>query len=435
MTARVLDAPGLPPADGAALDRRLGRQVVGVVPSVESVNGMATLKGLGVAGVPCYALLEDMEAPGASSRYATERLAQPNPHHEPEAFLDTLSALARTLEARGQIGVLVPANDAVVKALSERPRDFGPALVIHLPEAHVVAAALDKKQQVLAARECDVPAPGTYFDTDLATLKLDLERGAIGFPLLIKGSGVVTWKTRKKFRSVPLQTMAELDEKTSEARSEQVDFVIQEIIPGDDDTLYTFGSYRTRAGHLAGTFTGRKLRQRPRGFGTCRVGESGYNPELVAVGRRFLDQLGYFGISQVEFKWDARDRKYKLMEINPRSWSWIGLSIQLGINLPFMQLCDALGQPVPEQHLSADSPRGLWINYFEDFRWSMFRPPREVPFLHRFRGYPVVCEPHFAENDPGPGRAYYAKEIRAMAGGILRRLNPRRIAGWRRYRA
>ena len=52
MTARVLDVPELPPVDGAALDRRLGRQVVGVVPSVESVNGMATLKGLGAAGVP-----------------------------------------------------------------------------------------------------------------------------------------------------------------------------------------------------------------------------------------------------------------------------------------------------------------------------------------------------------------------------------------------
>jgi D-aspartate ligase len=426
MTGRILEAPELPPVDGATLNRRVGREVVGVVPNVESVNGLATLKGLGAAGVPCHALLEDMDAPGASSRYATERTLQPNPHHHPEAFLDSLSEIAHALEARGQIGVLVPTNDAVVKALAERPRAFGAGLVIHMPEPHVILATLDKKEQVLAARECGVPVPLTYFDTDLAPLFRDLDRGVVRFPLLIKGSGVLTWKTRKRFRSVPLETRAELDAKISEARSDDVEFVIQEIIPGDDDTLYTFGSYRTKAGHLAGTFTGRKLRQRPPRFGTCRVGESVYSPELVTVGQRFLEQMHYFGVSQVEFKWDERDRTFKLMEINPRSWSWIGLSIQLGINLPFLQLCDALGQPVPEQHLTADSPRGLWINYFEDFRWSIHRP-RELPFLH-FRDYPVICEPHFAENDPRPGRVYYASKIRGMAEGVLRRFSPRRSA-------
>ena len=433
MTGRAPDVPELPPADGATLTRRLGREIVGVVPNVETVNGLATLKGLGAAGIPCHALLEDMEAPGAWSRYATERTHQPNPHRDPEAFLDTLSDVARALDARGQIGVLVPANDAVVKALAEHPRAFGPGLIIHIPGPDVVATTLDKKLQVLAALECDVPVPRTYFDTDLASLSRDLDRGVVGFPLLIKGSGVLSWNTRKRFRSVPLESRAELDAKASEARNDNVEFLIQEIIPGDDDTLYTFGSYRTKAGHVAGTFTGRKLRQRPRGFGTCRVGESVYSPELSAVGQRFLEKVRYFGISQLEFKWDERDRKFKLMEINPRSWSWIGLSIRLGINLPFLQLCDALGQPVSEQHLSADTPRGLWINYFDDFRSSL-RPPRELPFL-RFGGYPVVCEPYFAENDPRPGRIYYARKIRGLAGGVLRRLNPRRIAVPRRYRA
>ena len=99
MTGRVLDTPELAPADGAALNRRVGREVVGVVPNVETVNGLATLKGLGAAGVRCYAMLEHMDAPGARSRYATELVKQPNPHHEPERFLDSLSELARALDA------------------------------------------------------------------------------------------------------------------------------------------------------------------------------------------------------------------------------------------------------------------------------------------------------------------------------------------------
>ena len=431
MMGRIANAPDSPPADGAELTRRVGREVVGVVPNVETVNGLATLKGLGAAGLPCYAMLEDMGAPGIRSRYATERVHQPNPHHEPEVFLDALSEIARTLDAQGRIGVLVPANDAVVKALADHPREFGRGLVIHIPAPHLVPATLDKKLQVRRAIDAGVPVPRTYFDTDLAPLFSDLERGLVSFPLLIKGSGVLTWKTRKRFRSVPLTSRAQLEVKVAEAREDDVEFVIQEIIPGGDETLYTFGSYRTKAGHLSGTFTGRKLRQRPRGFGTCRVGESLYDATLVDVGARFLEAVEYFGISQVEFKWDERDHLYKLMEINPRSWSWIGLPIALGINLPFMQVCDALGQPVPEQHLSADSPKGLWINFFDDFRASIRTAPRELPFL-RFVGYRVICEPHFAENDPGPGRAYYADKIRGMGAAALRRLNPRRTAEPRR---
>jgi len=428
MTGRIPEAAAPPPIDGPTLDRRLGRHAVAVVPNVETINGLATLKGLGVVGVPCHALLEDMEAPGASSRYATQRIFQPNPHQDPEAFVETLASIARTLAAQGHVGVLVPTNDAVVKAVAEHPRDFGSGLVIHIPESHVVSATLDKKQQILTARACGVDVPRTYFDTDLDMLRQDLARGAVAFPLLIKGSGVLTWKTRKRFRSVPLETMAELEARAAEARRENVEFLIQEIIPGGDDTLYTLGSYRTRAGRLAGTFTGRKLRQKPPRFGECRVGESVYCPEVLELGRRFLERLGYFGISQVEFKWDERDKRYKIMEINPRSWSWIGLPIRLGINLPFLQLCDALGQPVPEQHLSPDSPRGVWINYYEDLYWSL-RSPGDVPFVHRFRGYPVVCEPYSVENDPRPGRAYYTTQFRKLAVGALRRLNPARTAG------
>ena len=50
--------------------------------------------------------------------------------------------------------------------------------------------------------------------------------------------------------------------------------MVQELIPGGDDELYTVGSYLAADGTVLGLFCGRKLRQTPPGVGTCRVGEA-----------------------------------------------------------------------------------------------------------------------------------------------------------------
>ena len=57
--------------------------------------------------------------------------------------------------------------------------------------------------------------------------------------------------------------------------------LLQEVIPGDDATLWTVGSYTDAAGTALGLFCGRKLVQMPRGFGTCRVGEARWREDAV----------------------------------------------------------------------------------------------------------------------------------------------------------
>ena len=51
--------------------------------------------------------------------------------------------------------------------------------------------------------------------------------------------------------------------------------------------------------------------------------------EVVDAGLRLLAALDYAG-SQVEFKRDPRDGRYKLMEINPRLYQWHGLAAACG---------------------------------------------------------------------------------------------------------
>ena len=118
---------------------------------------------------------------------------------------------------------------------------------------------------------------------------------------------------------------------SSSARNDAEPFepMVQELIPGGDDELYTVGSYIDAAGTVLGLFSGRKLRQSPPGIGTCRVGEAVWVQEAVDAALRLLRAFNFQGVSQVEFKRDPRDGRFKLMEVNPRLWLWHGLAAAL----------------------------------------------------------------------------------------------------------
>jgi predicted ATP-grasp superfamily ATP-dependent carboligase len=50
-------------------------------------------------------------------------------------------------------------------------------------------------------------------------------------------------------------------------------------------------------------------------------------PELEILARRFLRAMGYYGLSEIEFMQDDRDGRYKLIEMNPRTWGWHTLGL------------------------------------------------------------------------------------------------------------
>ena len=60
--------------------------------------------------------------------------------------------------------------------------------------------------------------------------------------------------------------------------------MVQELVPGGDDELYSLGSYLRADGEPLGLFSGRKLKQMPPLVGTCRVGEAVWVQEVVDAG-------------------------------------------------------------------------------------------------------------------------------------------------------
>ena len=53
-----------------------------------------------------------------------------------------------------------------------------------------------------------------------------------------------------------------------------------------------------------------------------------YNKELYQLAVKLLSEIKYWGICEVEFKYDNKSKQFKLLEINPRTWKWHTIAIK-----------------------------------------------------------------------------------------------------------
>ncbi|HXQ23050.1 MAG TPA: hypothetical protein VN812_15340 [Candidatus Acidoferrales bacterium] len=257
-----------------------------------------------------------------------------------EAFVEALLKLSERFDDKG---VLFPTTDedlewliGAVDRLSER---------YHVPISKQIGfKILQKNWQYELAQRTGVPTPrhqlfvgGDAPDTH-----------GFRFPLILKPSSREVIAGARIFRLRLLQDQGELDRCLEDiARNYQGRrFQIAENIPGEPDQLYTVGSYSNREGRVLRSYTGRKITQYPYTHGMASVAESMALPEhVVDAARMLLEADRFHGISQVEFKYDARDGLYKLLEINGRAWHWVKLAAFSGVNLPLIQYYDLTGDP------------------------------------------------------------------------------------------
>jgi predicted ATP-grasp superfamily ATP-dependent carboligase len=121
--------------------------------------------------------------------------------------------------------------------------------------------------------------------------------------------------------------------------------LLQEFVPGGEDAVFYLGSYLDRGSRALATFTGRRLRQSPPMYGLASLATSVWVPEVAEAGVRLLREMGWHGVSHVEFKRDPRDGRYKLMEINTRHYGTNALATACGVDLTGVAYDDALGRP------------------------------------------------------------------------------------------
>jgi D-aspartate ligase len=384
-----MQAP-LTASEAASSARARGRPPA-IVVDVGWVNGLAAIRSLGRAGAPVLAVDHRRFALGLRSRYALPVLA-PDPALDEEGFVATLAELADGL---GRPAPVFPTHDAALNAVARAQETLGGGFLCPFPAWSGLERIQNKRAQLEAAAAAGIDAPGTFHPRTAAEARAAADE--LGYPVLVKPAEPLEFKRRFRRQAFRCETRAELEE--AYAQAEPHEPMVQEFVPGGDDTLYTLGSYLDGTGTPLGVFSGRKLRQTPRLVGTCRVGEAVWVQDVVDAGLRFLAALGYRGLSQVEFKRDPRDGRYKLMEINPRLFQWHGLAAACGVDLPRLAYCDLLGLPHPPASMNGGGKR-----------WAITFLGGERPVLQR----PPYVDAVMARDDLRPAAVHAARVVRSL---------------------
>jgi D-aspartate ligase len=354
-------------------------RVAAAVIDVGWVNGLAAIRSLGRAGVRVLAVDHRPSALGFRSKYA-ERFLSPDPFVDEHRFVNFVRAL-------GEV-VVFPTHDDSLNAIARYADDL--QVLTPFPDWKLLERVQSKRAQLEQAQAAGVDTPETRYPASAT------EARELGFPAIVKPERPIEFKRRFKRQGFRCDNAQELDE--AYAKTEEFGPIVQEFVAGGDETLYTVGSYLAPDGRALGVFCGRKLRQTPRGIGTCRVGEAVWEQEAVDAALRLLASFEYHGLSQVEFKRDARDGRFKLMEINPRLWQWHGLATACGVDLPRIAYADLVGETPPQAHMNGSGKR-----------WAITLLPGERPTPQR----PPYVDAVFAVDDPKPGLVHLARVVRS----------------------
>ena len=94
-------------------------------------------------------------------------------------------------------------------------------------------------------------------------------------------------------------------------------------------------------------------------------------PEVASGTNRLLEEVGFRGVCSAEYKYDHRDGRYKLIEINVRPQLQDRLLLHAGVNFPAIAYLDWVeGRSAPVKEYT----EGLyWIDAYRDIlhylRW------------------------------------------------------------------
>ena len=372
-----------------ANDGRSGAVVIG-----GDCGALGVVRSLGRAGIPCL-FLKGKNPLAGFSRYTTHRSAWPGPEHS-----DAASWLIELADRCGLRGWTVfPNADDEVRLISQHHAELSSAYRLCTPPWDITKWLADKTLTYKKAAALGIDYPRTYAITDSS----DLAALDCCFPLVLKPAikqGHNSLTQSKVWRVSDLNALRRVFE-DAVSMAGPGGLIVQELVPGDGSAQFSYAAV-CHEGLPVVSMVARRTRQHPANFGTGTFVETIDNAQVEVQAETLLKAVGYNGMVEMEFKLDARDGSYKLLDVNPRTWTWNSLGAPAGVDFPLAMWRLARGETLPRMRAQSGA---AWMYFSRDFPEAL----REIiggklsaaQYLRAFRK-PMALGA-FALDDPIPG--------------------------------
>ena len=381
-------------------------------------GGLGVTRSLGRLGIPVFNVDSSRWTPALFSKYCQGKFVWDIDQAPPEQSVERLVDIARLLGGRP---VLIPTTDSAAILVADYAAALREWYIFPDQSRRLVRSLSSKKEMYFLAKKLRVATPDTHFFKTKDDL---LERGeTLKLPIMIKAidGQLPAWGNKKK---LIIRTPRELLDFYDSVDDKTVrNLAVQEYIQGGEDDVWMFNGYFNERSECLAGFTGRKLRQCPAYTGVTSLGMCQENEDVASIAEDLMETVGYRGIVDIDFRYDARDGQYKVLDVNPRIGSTFRLFVSDdGMDVARALYLDMTGQPVTAVRAC---PGRKWI--VEDFDLvALFRYRRDGKltfgeWLRSLRG--VRESAFFAMDDLVP----MLLMLRADVGEMLRRFRPRSL--------
>jgi len=325
------------------------------------------VRSLGRVGIPVTLARESPGVFERWSRYCKEFLLLPHLVYEEDRALKVILDYGLRQEEKP---VVFLSAESDVLMFSRNRDELSEYFHITLPPHELLLNLVDKGKFARLARAKNLPVPRTVVPQS----QEEFSRAAqeIGYPCVIKPISQRLWHQADvhvragNAKAILVRGSDELKSVLQRLAPPGGRELIQEYIPGDDSFHYSLHIYIDKSGTVRGSLVGQKLRTFPIHFGQGCYTKFAQAPEVERICVDSLQSINYTGVATVNVKRHAETGKDYILEVNPRYSLWGILDFTCGVNLPFLQYCDAIGLDSADQRPHGCPRRWLW--FARDFK-------------------------------------------------------------------
>ncbi len=305
----------------------------------EGGAAISVVRSLGSRGVKVY-LLARRDEPAAHSRFAVSITSEGDGKDAVDAWASYLLSPASD-HLRGS--VLLAASDPGLEVLQLHRARLARRFRLALADPESQQQLLNKLSTYRLARDAGVPHPRFW---EAANEEQVCEQASeYLYPLMVKPQYSHHFTRLYTGKYLLARDFDELLAACRKAWGQELAVLILEYIPGPDHLLCSYYTYFDEAGTPLVDFTKRVIRRQPPYSGLASYHVTDWIPEARDLGLRLFEHAGLRGLGNVEFKWDERDEKLKVIECNARFTAANGLVAAAGLDLAWLVYADTSGLP------------------------------------------------------------------------------------------
>jgi len=333
-------------------------------------GALGVMRSLGRLGVRTYGVHPARRPPASYSKYCRSVFELDLDHAQAEESVGRLQAIARRI---GPMPLLMPTSDESALFVARHASQLQNHFLFPANPIDLVWSLYNKKAMHRLAKQLSIPTPETAFPESLKDVLEFCERAR--FPVMLKASDnirTVRYAGKKMVKACSEDELIGLYQEMEDGSHPSL--MLQEYIPGGDDTVWMLNGYFGEQSECLFSLTGKKIHQTPVYTGMTALGVCLPNPAIESATKTLVRAVGYKGILDIGYRYDARDGRYKLLDVNPR----LGATFRLfvghdGMDVARAQYLHFTGQPVPVSHMCTgrkwvleDADLASCVQYYRD---------------------------------------------------------------------